>query len=64
MEHEARKIRKEDLAGELPVVANLQDEEDFWRLMNLRPRLSDYRNLVLELRNWFRYKPAQLDGSQ
>lgn len=60
----ARRDRAVQLANELPVVISLQNEEDFWYLMAEKPRLNDYPDLLLELRNWFRYKPIHSAGGE
>jgi hypothetical protein len=52
--------RKNSLASELSVVATLQNEEAFWRLMGEAPRFTDHFELVLELRASAKWEVASV----
>lgn len=54
---EARSARGITLAKEQSIVAALQEQEHFWRLFAQKPSLIDEKQLVGELREWFRHRP-------
>jgi hypothetical protein len=50
----ARVNRKIALDRELPLVASLQDKEQFWQLMAIAPNLRDAPEVAKRLLHWFR----------
>lgn len=55
---EARELRMTALLTELPIVQNLHNDEDFWRLIAKKPSMLDEPNLIKQLLSWFRNKPV------
>ncbi len=54
---EARQGRDERLSNELPMIATMNHNEEFWELIAVKPDLTTRAKTLQELQHWFRYNP-------